>query len=376
MLMSSPRLFCPAFRLGTHPDGIRTSSQSSSRKRKRSEVDLGEARGEYQQAISVRAGKDQPQTQGSLQRQGGLGKDGFVEKAAIMEDSYPSEDESGTSEATSPSLTSPSLSWRQPLPRRRLVSGPPRSDGPRQQHLAVVAAILHRCLLQGEYVRASRAWALLLRSEMNGRPIDVRDQGRWGIGAEILHQKSLSQRGGLLREDQGSALQEYDEMSTTNTSSRDNQYSRPSQDYYERLIVQYPFRKRYRNAIGPLEFYPALFGLRMFSEQQIHEDLLRSFQENKPHDQDNMRDDTSSGSGSISPENRNSEFLRLKNLLESSVTRAKETANQLDELLSSPPYSDDSKLQNLRSMIDLWIGDLLTSPYFKRAPVTDNSRDS
>ena len=374
--MSSPRIFCPAFRLGIHPDGVRNSSQSSSRKRKRSEVGLTEIGGAHPQSITAHAGKDQLHTQGPRQCQKGLGSDGPIEKVESTEDGYSSESESGTSEATSSSLTSPSLSWRQPPPTRRHVSGPPCSDGPRQQHLAVVLAILHRCLLQGEYIRASRAWALLLRSEMNGRPMDVRDQGRWGIGAELLHQKSLSQRQDLLREDRASSLQEYDEMSTTNTGSKYNEYSRPFQDYYDRLIVQYPYRKRYQNAIGPLEFYPALFGLCMFSEQQNYQDLLRSFQDNKLGDQDNMRDDTSSGNGSTSPENRNSEFLRIKNLLESSVTRGKEMANRLDELLSSLPYSDDSSLQNLRNMIDLWIEDLLNNPYFKKAPVADNRRDS
>lgn len=345
--MSSPRLFCPAYRLGIHPDSIRASSQSSSRKRKRSEV-----------------------------AQEGLGNDGPIEKAETAEDGFLSESESDTSDAIAPSLTSASISSRQPSPTRRLISGPPRSDAPRQQHLAAVLAILHKCLLQGEYVRASRAWALLLRSKMNGRPMDVRDQGRWGIGAELLHQKSLSQKRELLRENRGSSLQEYDEMSTTNTSSRLNEYSRPSQDYYDRLILQHPYRQRNQNFVSSLEFYPALFGLRIFSEQQNYQDLLRSFQENKLDDQDDMRDDTSSENDCISPEDRNSEFLRMMNLLESSVTRGKEMANQLDELLSSPPYSDDSRLQNLRNMIDLWIEDLLTSPYFKNALVADNRRDS
>lgn len=369
MLMSSPRLFCPAFRLSTHSDGFRTSSQSVSRKRKRTAVDPDEVGGSSY-------GEDQPHTQGSPQRREGLGNYSPVEKAEATEDSYSSESESTTSEAASPSLTSPSISWRQPSPRRRPVSGPPRNDGPRQQHLAAVSAVLHRCLLQGDYLRASRAWAHLLRSKMNGHPIDVRDQGRWGIGAEILLQKSLSQRRDLLSDGQGSSLQNYDEMSTKDPRSKYNERLRPVQDYYERLIVEYPYRKRFKNAIGPLEFYPALFVLRMFSEQQSYADLLRSFQTNNADDEDNIRDETSPVNGSTSPENRNSELLQITKLLESSVARGKEIANQLDELLSSPPYSDDSRLQNLRSMIDLWIEGLLASPYFKKAAAADDQRDN
>ena len=360
--MSSPRLFCPAFRLSTHSDGFRTSSQSLSRKRKRSAVDPDEVGGSSY-------GEDQSHTQGSLQRREGLGNYSPVERAETTDDSYSSESESSTSEVTSPSLTSTSISWRRPSPRRRPVSGPPRNDGPRLQHLAALSAILHRCLLQGDYLRASRAWALLLRSKVNGHPMDVRDQGRWGIGAEILLQKGLSQRRDLLSDGRGSPLREYDEMSTKDTKSKYIERLRPAQDYYERLIVQYPYRKRSKNAIGPLEFYPALFGLRMFSEQQIYADLLRSFQGNNADDE---TDETSPVNGSTSPENRNFEFLQITKLLESSVMRGKEIANQLDELLSSPPYSDDSRLQNLRSMIDLWIEGLVASPYFKKAPASDD----
>lgn len=390
--MYSPRLFCPASRHGTHSDGFRITSQSSSRKRKRGGIELNKVSGANHEAESLRpafrksnpattlsaqeAQETQLQTQGPPKLQESFGNYSLVKKAETAEDNYSSESESGTSEATSSSSKSPSSSWSRPSPRRRPVSGPPRSDGLRQQHLAAVSAILHRCLLQGDFFRASRAWALLLRSEMNGHPMDVRNQGRWGIGAEILLQKSLSQRRDHLREDRGSSPEENNEMSTKNTKLKYSEHLRIAQDYYDRLIVQYPHRKRPKDAIGPLEFYPALFGLRIFSEQQIHEDLLRSFQEKDPHDEDKIRNETSPENSSASPKNRNSEFLRITKLLESSVTRGKEMANQLDELLTSPPYSDDFRLQNLRNMIGLWIEDLLASPYFKKASVVDNRRDN
>lgn len=395
MLMSSPRLFCPAFRLGTHLDSFVTSSQGSSRKRKRGEVDPSEVGATYHEGgrnegkpsfkresltptstilgpvTTACAREDQLHTQASLRRHEGLGNHGLIREAETSDDSNSSGSESGTSDTTSASLTLPSLSSR-PSPRRRPVSGPPRSDGPRQQHLAAVLAILHRCLLQGDYLRASRAWALLLRSEMNGRPMDVRYKERWGIGAEILLQRSILQRRDHLRGDSGSIVEDYDEMSTKYTKLTYSGSLRPVQDYYERLIVQYPHRKGSKIAVGPLEFYPVLFGLRMFSEQHSHGDLFRSFQENCPDDENNMKEKTSPENGSTSPRNPDSEFLQINKLLESSVTRGKEIANQLDELLSSPPYSDDFKLQNLRTMIGLWIEDLLASPYFEKALVAGN----
>ena len=373
--MSSPRLFCPAF----------SSSQGTSRKRKRSGADFSEAGGAFneggvenrkQASKGKSLGDDHLPNQGPLQRQEDLSNHGLVGEAETTDEGYSSESETGTSEASSAPLISPSSSQRRPSLPRRPVSGPPRSDGPRQQHLAAVSAILHRCLLQGDYLRASRAWALLLRSEMNGHSMDVRNQGRWGIGAEILLQNGFLQRRDHLRGDRGYGLEDHDETSTTNTKVKYSERLRPAQDYYDRLIVQYPHRKRSKNAIGPLEFYPVLFGLRVFSEQRNHGNLLQSLQEKHSDDENDMKDVISSESGSTSPKNSDSEFRQLSNLLESSVTRGKEMASQLDELLSSPPYSDDIRLRNLRSMIGLWIENLLASPYFEKAPMADHLRDT
>ena len=56
----------------------------------------------------------------------------------------------------------------------------------RSRHLSTLTAILHRCLLEGDIPRAFRAWAMLLRVEVNGAPISLRNSTYWGIGAELL----------------------------------------------------------------------------------------------------------------------------------------------------------------------------------------------
>ena len=53
-----------------------------------------------------------------------------------------------------------------------------------QQHMAVITTILHRSLLEKDYVRAGRVLGMILRDKTGGRSIDVRAEGRWGIGAE------------------------------------------------------------------------------------------------------------------------------------------------------------------------------------------------
>ena len=54
-----------------------------------------------------------------------------------------------------------------------------RSNSLRRRHLDNVTAILHRCMLNGDWERAHRAWSLLIRTEIAGRGIDVRRNGRW-----------------------------------------------------------------------------------------------------------------------------------------------------------------------------------------------------
>lgn len=380
--MSGPLLFCPAFRPGACSDSIRSSSARTSRKRKRGENSIGSGAGVAIQDRPINEGKprnknkfstspltklrqetttcadDKPSGTLGLPYSQGLADSGLDKEEETAEDSWSSQSNSDVSDNNLAPLTSPSLFRTRPISRRTLSSGTSRSDGPRRQHLAAVLAILHRCLLQGDYVRAGRAWALLLRSEVNGQPMDVRSQGRWGIGAEILLQQGLSQQPDGLRGDQGSTFEPYDELSTTNGKPRFRGILQPAQDYYDRLIVQYPYRKASANAVGPLDFYPALFSMRIFSEQYQHEERIKKFQEIDSDNESKSKNETSPATSSILHEITEHDCLPLQKFL---LNHGKEMANHLDELLSSPPYSDDIRLRNLRSMIGLCTADLLVN---------------
>lgn len=58
----------------------------------------------------------------------------------------------------------------------------------KRHHLAVLTTIMHHCLLQGDYIRAGRAWGMILRTEVSGTRPNIQSHGLWGIGAEILLQ--------------------------------------------------------------------------------------------------------------------------------------------------------------------------------------------
>lgn len=381
--MSSSLLFCPAFKPGACSDSIRSSSARTSRKRKRVENSSGTGTDAAIQDRGINEGKPQNKHKSSISalttlRQEtttcaddkklgtvgladgrGLANRGLGKEEETAGDTWSSQSDSDVSGNNFAPLTSPSLFRIRPISKRTPTSGPSRSGGPRRQHLAAVSAILHRCLLQGDYARAGRAWALLLRSEVNGQPMDVRSQGRWGIGAEILLQQSLLQQPDGLRGDQDSTFEASDEMNTMNCKSRSTGSLQSAQDYYDRLIVQYPYRKASANAVGPLDFYPALFGLRIFSQQHQYEEHLGIFQGIGSDNESRSEDRTSPGKSSILHEIPNHERLPLQKF---SISDGKEMANHLDELLSSPPYSDDIRLRNLRSMIGLCTEDLLVNP--------------
>jgi hypothetical protein len=234
---------------------------------------------------------------------------------------------------------------------------PAKQGNLRLKHLAVVTAILHRCLIEGDYVRAGRAWGLILREEIGGHPIDVRNEGRWGIGAEIL-----------LRRDTG--VNPNTSSSENNLSETQNEKTgtRPvftrkgfeeAKAYYERLIVQYPYRKASPESVSSLDFYPAMFGLWIYVVQE-ESNIARERRQN--------RNDGFSGSPSeendvmsesdLADEQGKGKSDVIASIRSKELEEAQQIAARLDELLVSPPYSDSAELLRLRGMVALWIGDL------------------
>ncbi|EEQ92194.1 uncharacterized protein BDCG_07314 [Blastomyces dermatitidis ER-3] len=262
----------------------------------------------------------------------------------------------------------------------------PRAEGQcsslRLQHLGVITTILHRCLLEGDYARAGRAWGLILRDEFGGHGIDVRSGGRWGIGAEIL-----------LWSDHNATAH-----SSTSTGIGDAGIPHPpprrhwftrrgferAKSYYERLILQFPYRKTAPGALGPLDFYPAMFGLWISLVQEESQsardaammdmsDTAEMYDFDDPTHDDNMSISSDMPHRRRSSNNRKNDIIaetRRKELAE-----AEQIAAQMDELLISPPFSDSHELLQLRGMLSLWIADLFISSVSPEDDDTDMHMD-
>jgi RNA polymerase I specific initiation factor len=207
------------------------------------------------------------------------------------------------------------------------------------QHLSVITAILHRSLAEHDYARASRAFGLILRDSIGGHTIDVRNEGRWGIGAEILLKSSSQHDCSPDKHTEDGNRSQQAPMFTRQGFER-------AKRYYERLIVQYPFNKTHPTSVNALDFYQALFGLWIYI---VHEE-------------------GKTGS-TMSPE------LSQQDAQHGELEQALEIAGRMDACMSSIPFSDDLELIRLRGMVASWIADLAESRSGHQSHILEGDRE-
>ncbi|KAL8731421.1 MAG: hypothetical protein Q9166_003396 [cf. Caloplaca sp. 2 TL-2023] len=216
------------------------------------------------------------------------------------------------------------------------------SPGLRQRHYTVLTSLLHRCLLEKDYTRASRAWGMLLRLEINGHPLNIRDHERWGIGAELLFHSDAT-----LGRLQAEGVQ----------PNLDNLMR--AKDYYERLILQYPYRKTSPDSISSLTFYPVMFGIWIYAIQLRYkvsmQETLQGSGGNESAESSQTADDEREDLGYS---NADAQIDAQHAICQRTILRASEIIERLTELLISPPYSDHPGLWKVQGMLYLWIHQL------------------
>jgi RNA polymerase I specific initiation factor len=218
----------------------------------------------------------------------------------------------------------------------------------REKHLGVVNTILHHMLLKGDYQRAGRAWGMLLRASYTGT--DLRRLGRWGIGAELLLRRTNSP-------DHGADLNQTEEGPSNDADFVFNDANfELAKSYYEKLIIQHPYRQNQPNAIR-CNFYPALFSCWIYQVTERSKLLkLRIKSEHEKGDFEGVQDDEDSNS----PGHRNLTLRRQMRLVhERELRGAQAIAARFDVIIDSPPHDKNIELLRLRGMISQWISDLL-----------------
>ncbi|RDI77236.1 hypothetical protein Vi05172_g12798 [Venturia inaequalis] len=208
-------------------------------------------------------------------------------------------------------------SWYEPLSKVN-------REGLREQHVANLTTLMHHMLLKGDFERAGRAWALLLRSGRLAKNIktnagylsmDVTAHNRWGIGAELLLRNT--------REDT--------DQQTEDTHLSEEAF-RAARDYYERLIVQYPVHHQ-RKGPSATNFYAAMFSLWIYEASQ----------------RCNFADAHSSSED---------DSERLRAAKERELGDARVIASRLDDVIGAPPLDKNPELLQIRAMVALWLGTL------------------
>lgn len=236
----------------------------------------------------------------------------------------------------------------------------------RQHHAVTLTTVLHRCLLQGDYLRAGRTWGILLRMRVATGSLNLRNHDHWGLGAEILCHQNSQQISDIARQEGRLLVDRHDinEDSLLNPFYWFNPEGfKEAREYYERLILQYPYQKQFPNLVNALDFYPAMFGLWIYAVQQHHKFKLQYWGEPDPKIKGQPSEVAQSGEKSSALDPEMKKGPRIAEAHTVYVDSAREIQNHLDGLLLSPPFSDNARLYNLQSMVNQWVGHLSYSNF-------------
>jgi hypothetical protein len=218
-------------------------------------------------------------------------------------------------------------------------------DAQKKTQLNNLSTLMHRCLLEGDYARAGRAWGMILRTQVvGGRPVDPRNHGRWGIGAEIALRRKQQTHHGQQHESRSTEIGRFSEEGFA-----------LAREYYDRLLIQYPHRRTQPHAVDNRTFYAPMFSLWIYEvcEKSKHARLqLQDEIANESRLSRSMSVDSVLGEKSDDSRAKE-EAIQLEEL-----TRAMEIAERLDQVMASPPFDKQSSLLQIRGNVSLWISNL------------------
>ncbi|CAL3965271.1 unnamed protein product [Diplocarpon coronariae] len=257
---------------------------------------------------------------------------------------------------------------------------PSRGPWLRNQHLSVLTTILHRCLQEGDITRASRAWAMLLRMQISGRGIDIRHNGYWEIGAGLLI-RSLDKKRKYAYDDEDSDAEEEVEGVEENVIERrwgSREGLEKAKNYYERLILEFPYNRQFQRSVSALDFWPAMVGCEIYGIQFEQNEGLREVEKMEGNDDeldgsgdeslDSEDEDDNPDEDIFTMNQERRERIRRRRAAKRWIERdqvrqvalaaSEKIAARLDELMAIPPYSDSHTMIRLRGMLALYIGDL------------------
>ncbi|KAH7035498.1 uncharacterized protein B0I36DRAFT_318494 [Microdochium trichocladiopsis] len=199
----------------------------------------------------------------------------------------------------------------------------------RLKHIAVMTALVHRCIADGDISRAKRAFGLLAQT----RDVDIKLNNFWLVGAEILMRQgetprsqrrpdemdvrsmalgnrgrrsstaSASPEAGLDREEGGqqdvnlAAAQEPDTAAIPGEEEEEGQTAASARwgkaenadvvrSYFEHLIAHFPYDKHRPHLVSAVDFYPALYNFEVYNISTEFAVALERLEVEYPEDYD------------------------------------------------------------------------------------------
>lgn len=256
------------------------------------------------------------------------------------------------------------------------------------KEIGFLTNVILRALEEGDIPRAKRAFGMVRRSEVRGRPVDLRKNALWSLGAEILMRDGEERSRSVLpvepgpeasaghREEPGA----QDEGAVARRKGRrwGSTANMPRlRTYLESLVRQYPYNRLHPDSISDLDFHPVLFGCEFYDAWAEHRLALERLAEDSESwsdgdldvvpemdmpdyydDDGGAREDGQYRQGqNLSGRERRLRQAKAELGLRA-LTAMRDLAARMDGLMENAPYSRSAELLRLRGMVALYIGDL------------------
>lgn len=217
----------------------------------------------------------------------------------------------------------------------------------KKQHFTALNTVLHKCVLEGDFTRASRALGLLLRFKIRGQYVDLRRKDLWGLAGEIL-----LRRGGAT---------DVQESTTEDCTFFTEKGFQDAKSFYERLILQYPYQKQRPRDISAVHFYHAMFSLWIMHLQSkyckaLYEIDRATNSPGQPQPPDS-RDDPTQVKSQVCDLTLRSDEQQMQIKIEQ-IGEVQALEERLGGLVLQVPYDQDKSMNKLHDDVVQWLYDL------------------